>query len=60
MLFGHQVEALNWLLSQHIHNKGSILADEMGLGKTISTIALITTIFTTHNEYLNGEEQMSN
>ena len=50
MLFKHQTEALQWLLSQHVHNKGSILADEMGLGKTISAIALISTLFTTHWE----------
>ena len=48
LLFKHQTEALQWLLSQHVSNKGSILADEMGLGKTISAIALISTLFTTH------------
>jgi SNF2 family DNA or RNA helicase len=50
LLFSHQTEALQWLLYQHVHNRGSILADEMGLGKTISAIALISTLCTTHWE----------
>jgi SNF2 family DNA or RNA helicase len=48
MLFKHQTEALQWLLSQHVMRKGSILADEMGLGKTISAISLMSTLYSTH------------
>ena len=56
MLFKHQTEALQWLLSQHVMRKGSILADEMGLGKTISAISLMSTLYTTHWETLSEHE----
>jgi SNF2 family DNA or RNA helicase len=46
-------------LSQHINNYGSILADEMGLGKTISTIALMTTLYTTKWEKLAASRDIS-
>ncbi|CDW73791.1 dna repair protein rhp26 [Stylonychia lemnae] len=60
LLFKHQIEALNWLLSQHSLKKGSILADEMGLGKTIQTIALITTLQTTYHETLDSNYELQN
>jgi SNF2 family DNA or RNA helicase len=59
MLFKHQTEALQWLLSQHVARKGSILADEMGLGKTISAIALLSTLYTTYWESIHKKDSSS-
>ena len=38
-LYDYQLEGVNWLLYNWLHQRNSILADEMGLGKTIQTIA---------------------
>lgn len=47
LLKDHQKQALTWLVTQVVHERGSILADEMGLGKTISAISLLVAQHTT-------------
>ncbi|KAI3969718.1 hypothetical protein MKX01_020279 [Papaver californicum] len=44
LLFGHQLEALNWLRKCWHKSKNVILADEMGLGKTVSACAFISSL----------------
>ncbi|XP_026391813.1 protein CHROMATIN REMODELING 4-like [Papaver somniferum] len=44
LLFGHQLEALNWLRRCWHKSKNVILADEMGLGKTVSACAFISSL----------------
>ena len=42
----HQKVSLNWLLLQHLNQRGSILADEMGLGKTLFAISFLVCLKT--------------
>lgn len=51
----HQKSALKWLLSQHLHNRGSILADEMGLGKTMSAISLLVSLSVTADKCVESQ-----
>ncbi|CAD7963281.1 unnamed protein product [Amoebophrya sp. A25] len=40
-LMPHQLEAVSWLASCHLHQQSAMLCDEMGLGKTISCLAFL-------------------
>ncbi|KIJ49638.1 hypothetical protein M422DRAFT_161169 [Sphaerobolus stellatus SS14] len=46
-----QLTGLNWLAYLWSRGENGILADEMGLGKTVQTVAFLSYLFHTHNQF---------